>query len=508
MASSRVRIATFGMNLAGFMAVVNITVIYLALPYIERALHAGLADQEWIVSIYPLMEGGFTLAAGTLGDLYGRKRILTLTTWLFVLATLGCALAPSAGALIVMRALQGLGGAALLSLPVAILVQMLPEGADNEDTIKVFSTVAGSGGIAGPIIGGVLVHFWGWSSVFYLSVVMGFVVLACVRYATESGRDPSMRFDGLGQFFSILALLAISFALIEGNASGWNSPIILASFGVFIIGLGAFIAVERRVRKPMVHLRYFASRAFVVGLLMVGIINFCFYGIMLLCTNFLQNAQHQSAIVSGFYLMPANLAFFLINQYSNVFEKLFGERTLVAVAWFFMLAGIAWLAVLNLASPSWQVSGGLFVLGIGLGLTFTPACSFTMAACSSADQGFASGSIALSRSFFGVLGIAILGTLLAATMASSISGGLNAMNAPAPVAQTVTGSVHHGGAFGVAEHPPAGVDRTALIHLVDNGFVSGWHSAMLLSAAVTLLFGVIIYAFVPSRKVVEATASS
>src|SRR5579884_3956619 len=147
-------IATFGMNLAGFMAVVNITVIYLALPYIERALHAGIADQEWIVSIYPLMEGGFTLAAGTLGDLYGRKRILTLTTWLFVFATLGCALAPSAPVLIVMRALQGLGGAALLSLPVAILVQMLPEGTDNENVIKVFSTVAGSGGIAGPIIGG------------------------------------------------------------------------------------------------------------------------------------------------------------------------------------------------------------------------------------------------------------------------------------------------------------------------------------------------------------------
>ncbi len=161
------------MNLAGFMAVVNITVIYLALPYIERALHAGIADQEWIVSIYPLMEGGFTLAAGTLGDLYGRKRILTMSTWLFVLATVGCALSPSAPVLIVMRALQGLGGAALLSLPVAILLQMLPEGADNEDTIKVFSTVAGSGGIAGPIIGGVLVHLWGWPAVFYLSIAMG-----------------------------------------------------------------------------------------------------------------------------------------------------------------------------------------------------------------------------------------------------------------------------------------------------------------------------------------------
>src|SRR6185437_13074843 len=141
------KIARFGMYLAGFMAVVNISVIYMALPSIERSLHAGIADQEWILSIYPLMEGGFTLACGTLGDLYGRKRILTLTTWLFVLATLGCALSPTAPVLIVMRGLQGLGGAALLSLPVAILVQMLPNPADNEDTIKSFSMVAGLGAV-------------------------------------------------------------------------------------------------------------------------------------------------------------------------------------------------------------------------------------------------------------------------------------------------------------------------------------------------------------------------
>lgn len=508
MIQSRARIAAFGMNLAGFTAIVNITIIYLALPYIERALHAGIADQEWIVSIYPLMEGGFTLAAGTLGDLYGRKRILTLTTWLFVLATVGCALAPSAPVLIVMRGLQGLGGAALLSLPVAILVQMLPKGEDNENVIKVFSTVAGSGGIAGPIIGGILVHFWGWPAVFYLSVILGAVVLFTLTYATESARDPAMRFDGLGQFFSVLSLLAISFALIEGNASGWSSPIIVASFIVFIAGTMAFIAVERRVPKPMVHLRYFVSRPFVVGLLMVGIINFCFYGIMLLCTNFLQNAQHISPIAAGFYLMPANLAFFVVNQYSAFFEKLLGERQLVVATWLFLLAGIVWLSALTVSAAPLLLSAALFVLGIGFGLTWTPACSFTMAACDAADQGFASGAIALSRSFFGVLGIAILGTLLGATMAQGIHRGLIAMGAPSSVTDSVTATVHHGGAFAVAEHPPAGVNGNALMRLVEQSFVSGWHAALLFTAVLTLVFGIVIYVFIPARKTAAATASS
>lgn len=317
-----------------------------------------------------------------------------------------------------------------------------------------------------------------------------------------------MRFDGLGQFFSILSLLAVSFALIEGNASGWNSPVILASFAVFVLGLAAFVFVERRVTKPMVHLRYFKSRAFVVGLLMVGVNNFLFYGVMLLCTNFLQNAQHQSAIVSGFYLMPANLAFFLVNQYSDVFEKVLGERALIAVTWVFILAGIAWLAVLDLASPSWQLSGGLFVLGIGLGLIWTPACSFSMGACDAADQGFASGAIALSRSFFGVLGITILGTLLAATMSNGIRNGLGVMSLSPAVTQSVASAVHHGGAFALADNPPSGVNRITLMHVVERAFVAGWHSAMLWAAAVTLLFGLVIYAFIPTSKTARAPASS
>ncbi len=500
MTSSRVRIANFGMYLAGFMAVLNISVIYLALPYIERALHAGIADQEWILSIYPLMEGGFTLAAGTLGDLYGRKRILTITTAVFVLATLGCALAPSAPALIVLRGLQGLGGAALLSLPVAILVQMLPPGTSNEDTIKTFSTVAGLGAVAGPVLGGVLVHFWGWPAVFYLSVVLGVVMLATLPYVTESERDPSMRLDGLGQFLSIVSFIAISFALIEGNANGWTSPIIIAAFIVFVAGIAMFVAVERRVAKPMIHLGYFSSRPFLAALLIIGIINFGWYGIMLLCTNFLQNVQHQSAFAAGFYLMPSNLAFFTVNQYSEAVERALGQRMLVVLSWIVTLAGILWLAMLGASAASWQVSAGLFIAGAGWGLLFTPAASMCMSACAAQDQGFASGAVALSRSLFGVFGIAILGTLLASGMASNIARGLVAMHAPAPVTMQVTSAVHHGGAFAIAQQPLPGINARVLAALIEQSFVNGWHIALLVCAAVTLLFGVLIYSLLPARK--------
>jgi hypothetical protein len=131
-----------------------------------------------------------------------------------------------------------------------------------------------------------------------------------------------------------------------------------------------------------------------------------------------------------------------------------------------------------------------------------------MGACTPADQGFASGAIALSRSFFGVLGIAILGTLLAATMAQNVSSGLSAMNAPAPAAQQVIAAVHHGGAFAIAEKPPAGVNRNSLMHVVEQSFGSGWRVALMFSAALTLFFGILIYAIVPARKSAAATSLS
>jgi DHA2 family methylenomycin A resistance protein-like MFS transporter len=504
----RVAIAKAGMYLAGFMAVVNISVIYLALPSIERALHAGLADQEWILSIYPLMEGGFTLAAGTLGDLYGRKRILTITTAVFVLATLGCAFAPNAASLIVLRGLQGLGGAALLSLPVAMLVDMTPAGGDSEDAIKMFSTVAGLGAVAGPVLGGILVHWFGWPSVFLLSVVFGLVVLATFPFVSESDRDPSRRLDGVGQFLSVLSFLAISFALIEGNANGWGSALIVASFAVFVVGLALFLYVEKRVKKPMIHLRYFSERPFNAGLLIIGVLNFGWYGIMLLCTLFLQNVLHQSAMNAGFYLMPSNIAFFVANQYSSRAEKRMGDRTVVAASFAISLLGIAWLATLGIASAPWEVAGGLFVAGIGWGLVFTPAAAMGMSAVASADEGFASGAIALSRSLFGVFGIAILGSLLAAGMARSVSAALAALHVPAASTAQIAGAVHHGGAFVVAANPPAGITSAALTALVSQGFVTGLHVALWICLAITLLLGALIYTITPTAKTQPAATSN
>jgi MFS family permease len=253
-ATSRV-VAKAGLYLATFMAVFDIAVVYLALPEMESSIGAGLADQQWIASAYPLMEAGFTLGAGTLGDLYGRKRVYLLGVAIFVGGSLLSGVAPSAATLIAARFVQGIGGAIVMALPLAILVAMANDDADREQTIRTLMTLAGLGAMMAPVLGGLLVHAYGWRSIFFVNVPIGiFVLYSGIVHVPESPRDPVKRLDLAGQIASSAALIALSFAAIEGNALGWRSPAIVGALVLGLIAACAFVAIERRSPSPMLSL--------------------------------------------------------------------------------------------------------------------------------------------------------------------------------------------------------------------------------------------------------------
>ena len=466
----RTAFARYGMYTAGFMAVVNVSVMYLAVPRIESTLGGGIADQQWILSIYPLMEGGFTLAGGTLGDLYGRKRVLAAGTWLFLLATLACALAPTVGALIVARGVQGIASAPLLSLPIAILIEMLSDPADNMQTVKNFATVAGLAAGLAPLIGGALVHWFGWPAIFYFSAVLALLVLAGTACCPEDCARNSQPLDVPGQLLSVLACLSFTFALIEGNAAGWNSALILTAFGVAVAAFAFFFAAELRSKSPMMNLRYFRLRMFDVSIFTLGAVNFAWYGIMLLSTLFLQHVLHSSPLEAGLYLMPCNVAYFAVNLLSGRIEQRLGAPASIALSFAVSLGGMAWLSMLTASSAAWQAAAALGVCGIGWGIICTPATAFGMAAVRANDEGFASGTLALSRSLFGVFGIAVLGSLLTGGMSHALRGPLSAL-------------VHHGKIF---EHTANAANRAA----IHGSYVHAFRFALEVCFAFTLLCGI------------------
>ena len=454
--AANVRLAQTGMYAAGFLAIVNISIMYLALPEMEAKLGASLRQQQWILSIYPLMEGGFTLAFGVLGDVYGRKRVLAASTWLFVSATLACAFAPSADALIVARGVQGIASAALLSLPLAILIQMLPDPAGSVRVVQAFATVGGLAAGLAPLIGGALVTYLHWPSVFFFSALLGIVVLVGLQGANECRALVRPRLDVGGQITSIFACLAISYALIEHRALAFAAA---ALFAVL------FVVCELRAAQPMVDLRYFRLRAFDAALLIVAIVNFAWYGLMLLVTLYLQQIQHLREVTVGMYLMPCNAAFFIANLYSARICRAAGMPLTVIASFAVSLGGTAWLALLNGQSPPWHASIALALAGIGWGLVSTPATSMGMAAVRSTDEGFASGTLALSRSLFGVFGIAVLGSLLTHGMSRHLPAALRA-------------AVHHGQIF----------EMPAVRPLVERAYVQALHLSAAVCVAVTVAF--------------------
>lgn len=407
----RALIATVAMYVAGFIAVANISTIYLALPGIERAFHGGNDEQEWIVGIYPLMEGGFALAAGTLGDVFGRRRVLAIGIAMFLVGSVACMFAPNAAALVFARAFQGIGSAAMLALPIAILVQMLPNPRDNANAIKTFTLVIGIAAGAAPLIAGFVVDWFSWTGIFGFSAIFALVAFAGLFAVDENTCAPSATVDFWGQGLSVVAFLAISYVVIKGKGLAIEPGSFVAVLGVAAVAFALFVMVERRVKNPAVPLKYFDRRGFNVALLTLGVVNFGWYGLMLVCTMALERTMHQDPIAIGLYLTPCNAAFFIANAFSARVERRAGISAAIAAGFGVSLAAMAWMAIPNAMYAPWLISAALCVAGVGWGLLCTPATSLGMASVGTSDEGFASAMLVLSRSLCGVLGVAVLGEM-------------------------------------------------------------------------------------------------
>jgi DHA2 family methylenomycin A resistance protein-like MFS transporter len=492
-ATSRV-VAKLGLYLATFMAVFDIAVVYLALPAMESSIGAGLADQQWIASAYGLMEAGFTLAAGTLGDLYGRKRVYLLGIVIFLAGSVASGLAPNPGFLIAARFLQGVGGAIAMALPLAILVATAHDDADRERTIRALITIAGLGAITAPLLGGVLVHAFGWRSIFFVNVPVGlFVLYAAIAHVPESPRDVSKRLDLPGQVTSALALIAASFAAIEGNAFGWRSPAIGVAVVLALASFGAFVAIERRSPAPMLRfavLRRPTLAASATNLLMM---NLAFFQMYLIASLFLQNVRQIGALETGWYLLANNAAFFAANQFGGGIARRIGLRTASIAGLLLGAVATAIPALFDLTIPPELFAIPLGLSGLGWGFAFTPLNALAMDGVDSAETGMASGILNLGRPLGAVFGTAVFGSIVAAAMTGSLARRLVALDVDTQTRLQVGVVLHHGGLWtlpGTAQRYglPLNTFRDTLSH----GFIRGMHLSAL--AAGVLCFVAAVYA--------------
>jgi EmrB/QacA subfamily drug resistance transporter len=418
---------------AQFVVVLDASIVNVALPSIGKALDFTQDDLSWVVNAYTLMFGGFLLLGGRLADLLGRRRLFILGLVLFSFASLLGGLAQSELWLILARGLQGLGAALVSPAALSIVTTTFAEGAERNKALGVWGAVAGSGGAAGVLLGGMLTEWAGWEWVLFVNVPIGIgAALIAPRLLAESRDETSTRhFDLLGAITVTAGLALGVYALVDANNAGWTSTQTLGLGAVAILLLGAFVAVESRSRQPLVPFSIFKLRSLrgsnIVGLL----IGMSLFAMFFFISLYLQQVLGYSALKTGLAYLP--LALFIIFSAGGASQLVtrMGFKPTLIIGLLFVAAGLYWFS--HVSEPGGTYLGDVLfpslLAAVGLGLAFVAVTIGAVTGTKPDEAGLASGLINTSQQVGGALGLAILSSIANSRTESVAKGGASSLHA-------------------------------------------------------------------------------
>jgi MFS transporter, DHA2 family, methylenomycin A resistance protein len=401
-------------SLAVLIAQIDTSVVNLALKHIGAEFHTGVTALQWVVDAYNIVYASLLLTAGTLADLYGRRRIFALGIALFTLGSLVCGLAPDTGVLIAGRAVAGVGAALAVPTSLAILTVAFPGSKERSWALGLWASCNGLAFIIGPTLGGVLVDLSGWRSVFLLIIPVSVVALGLTVTSIPESKDPTgRRLDLPGQGFAIAALGALSLAVIEGPRWGWMSIPGVLSFVIAIASSVLFVRQQAGVKGALVPLPMFRNRVFSASLIVAGCMTFGMYAMLFLVPLYFQTVRGNSALVAGLELLPMSLAFVVVSQLSGKIANELGPRVPMTAGMTLMGIGLLMLALIPLNDSLALIETALLMIGCGLGLNTAPVNAVAVTNVPAARAGTASGLVNTARMVGATLGVAVLGALLA-----------------------------------------------------------------------------------------------
>jgi EmrB/QacA subfamily drug resistance transporter len=397
------------------MLMLDIAVVNTALPRIAEDLDTGLGGLQWVVDAYTLALASTVLTAGALADRLGRRRVFAVGLVVFTVASLACAMATSIEALNVARAVQGVGGAILFAVSLSLLANAYPDQRERAGALAVYgATIAGSFAI-GPLVGGALTSALDWQWVFLINIPIGLGCLAITWLRVEESSDPAARridWAGLVTLTGGLSLLVL--ALLRGNEDGWGSLPIVAELSGAALLLGAFVAIESRVREPMLPLGLFRDRSFTGAQIGAFAISGSFFAVFIYATLYLQQILGLSPVEAGLVYVPGTVAMFAVSGATAPLMERVGPGPLVASGLALVGIGMAMMTAAD-ANSSWTaLLPGLIVGMIGTGL-FNPAViAVALAGVPDEQSGLAAGVNDTFRQAGIAVGVAGLGALVPA----------------------------------------------------------------------------------------------
>jgi EmrB/QacA subfamily drug resistance transporter len=395
--------------MASFVALLDGSVINVALTPISKELGGGLATQQWVVDAYAITLGAFMLTAGALSDVFGRKRILIYGLMGFGATSLLCAFSPTDEVLILSRALQGIAGALLIPSSLALIISEF-SGRTQSKAIGTWTAWIGIAFLVGPLLGGFLVDIGSWRLIFAINVLpIGLTIWLISRLKSREERRPDSTIDIVGSVLAVIGLGGTAFGLIEGAHIGWINPGIIASLAIGVLSLIGFIIYERRTPKPMLPMNLFTSRNFSVGNMATFMVYAGLSIATFIITIFLQQVGHYSAFYAGLSLLPITIIMTLFSSKFGELSAIHGPRLFMGLGPIIGGIGFISMVLVDQDVSYWHILPGVVLFGTGLVMTVAPLTSAVLSSINEAQAGVGSAvNNAVSR-ISGLLAVAFVG---------------------------------------------------------------------------------------------------
>ena len=475
--------------LGSSLAFIDSSVVSIALPAMQADLQTSLGAAQWIANAYMLMLGALILAGGAAGDRYGRRRVFTLGIVIFTIASIACALAPNAFALIAARTIQGIGGALMVPGSLAIISAAFPE-AERGRAIGTWAGFSALTTALGPVLGGWLVDLWSWRVIFFVNVPIAAVTLAlALRHVPES-RDETNNaaVDWRGALLATAGLGALTYGLTTASELGWSAPLVAGSMIAGALLLAAFLFSEAHAAAPMMPLALFKSRSFSGANTMTFLLYFSLGGALFFVPFNLIDVQGYSATNAGAAFLPFTLIMGGLSRWSGALIDRYGARVPLTIGPIVVALGLALFAIPGSRSDSYWTAffPAMTVLGLGMAVSVAPLTTTVMRAVERHRAGVASGiNNAVSR-IAGMLAVALLGAIAVSTFGAALDERLAELRVPSELRRAVHEEAPKLAEAQVPRQAPA-ADRQMLTRVLHESFIHSFRVVMLIAAALALL---------------------
>jgi EmrB/QacA subfamily drug resistance transporter len=487
--------------LGTFMLLLDISIVNVALPDIQSSLNASFSDLQWVIDAYALTLAALLLTTGSLADQYGRRRLYLIGLVVFTVASALCGAAQSMLMLELSRGLQGIGGATMFSVSLALLANAFRGGRERGLAFGVWGALAGIAVAIGPVVGGALVSGLSWRWIFFVNLPVGVIAFVLTaKRVVESREERARRPDWPGFVLFSAGLASLVYALIESGRSSFTATRVVACFVAAAVLLAAFLVVEARGAHPMFDLGLFRLPTFVGGLIAAFGISASVFSVLLYLVLYLQDALRYSALQTGLRLIVLSAGVLVASAVAGRLSAKVPIRLLIGTGLVVVGVGLLLLRGLSAASPWTHLIPGMIVAGVGIGLVNPPLASTAVGVVEPRRAGMASGINSTFRQVGIATGIALLGTLFTNRLNSAVITQAGRTPMAGHSGQIASALRNGGGVRLFATVPPQ--QRGALAEVVRGSFASALNGILLIAAIISLVAGVFAFLLIRSKDFV------